>query len=129
MLTSEREGLASSRLGTEAVGVRRGEGASWARGTQRSGAVPVYLIWLELDTRHQPNRSWFCRVHMYPVHAPWWLASDSRGVIVANVMVLAIGQIQDIQPKGDVVGYLPGHSKVGRQTRGSANAVVLNQRG
>ena len=129
MLTSEPEGLASSRLGTEAVGVRRGEGASWARGTQRSRAVPVYLIWLELHSRRQPDGSWLCRMHMHPVHARKWLASHSRGVVVANVMVLAIGQIQDIQPKGDVVGYLPGHSKVGRQARGRAHAVVLNQRG
>ena len=66
---------------------------------------------------------------MKPIDAAYRLTRDSRGVVVTDVIVVAIGQIQDIQRKVDVVGYLPGHSKVGRQTRGSANAVVLNQRG
>ena len=54
---------------------------------------------------------------MNAIHAAYRLTRDSRGVVVTDVIVVAIGQIQDIQPKGDVVGYLPGHSKVGRQAR------------
>jgi hypothetical protein len=50
-------------------------------------------------------------MHMNAIDAADGLARDSRGVVVTDVIVVAIGQIQDIQPKGDVVGYLPGHSK------------------
>ena len=53
---------------------------------------------------------------MNPIHASNGLARNTRGV-VADVVVLAIGQIQDIQPKGDVVGYLPGHPQITRQAR------------
>ena len=66
---------------------------------------------------------------MNAIDAADGLARDSRGVVVTDVIVVAIGQIQDIQPKVDVVGYLSGQSKVGRQTRGSAKAVVFDQWG
>jgi hypothetical protein len=68
-------------------------------------------------------------MHMNAIDAADGLAGDSRGVVVTDVIVIAIGQVQDIQPKGDVVGYLPGQSKVGRQTRGRTNAVVFDQWG
>ncbi len=52
---------------------------------------------------------------MKPIDAAYRLTRDSRGVVVTDVIVVAIGQIQDIQRKVDVVGYLPGHPQIGRQ--------------
>jgi hypothetical protein len=68
----------------------------------------------ELDSCCQPKGSWLCRMDMNPIHASNGLARNTRGVVVADVVVLAIGQIQDIQPKGDVVGYPPAHPQIGR---------------
>ena len=52
-------------------------------------------------------------MNVHSVYTAKRFTSNSRGVVVTDVIVLAIGQVQDIQRDIQIVGDFPVHAEVG----------------
>lgn len=67
-------------------------------------------------------------MNVHSVYTSKWFASDSRGVVITDVVVLAIGEVQDIQRDIEIVGDFPVHPEVGGHASDGAHRVVFDQR-
>ena len=67
-------------------------------------------------------------MNMHAAYTPKRFTSDSRGVVVTDVVVLAIGQVQDIERDIEIVGNFAVHTQVGGHAGAGAHSVVFDQR-
>ena len=68
------------------------------------------------------------RMNVHSVYTSKRFASDSRGVVITDVVVLAIGEVQDIQRDIQILGDFPVHPEVGGHASDGAHRVVFDQR-
>ena len=80
-----------------------------------------------MGTHADPDCSWLCRMNVNAMDASSGFACDSGGVEVADVVVFAVRQIQDIHSQDDRIGQFSADPKMGQKTGGGANAVVFHQ--
>ena len=100
---------------THRVGQTAGDGCKV--GVTLSGFIGFCLMLIiecsESKSGRDPDGPWLCGMDMQPVDSRQWLPRDTRGVVITDVVVLAIRQIHHVKRDVQIIGELTVDMKVG----------------